>query len=72
MYIDVVMKEMKMGMGRMGMRFLEEGREWRLPNVLCADVSVLCGKFEEELSAMVGRFIEHCRRGLKVYERLYC
>ena len=27
--MDAVMKEVKMGMGRRGLRFLEEGREWR-------------------------------------------
>ena len=27
MYMDAAMKEVKMGMGRMGMRFLEEERE---------------------------------------------
>ena len=30
-YMDTVMKELKMGMGRRGVRFQEEGREWRLP-----------------------------------------
>ena len=29
LYIHVVIKEVKMGIGRTGMRFLEEGREWR-------------------------------------------
>ena len=29
-YMDAVMKEMKMGMGRRGVRFLEDGRKWRL------------------------------------------
>ena len=36
-YMDAVMKEVKMGMGRMGMRFQEEGREWRLTGLLYAD-----------------------------------
>ena len=40
----------KVGMGRMGVRFLEEGREWRLSVVLYADGLV-----------MVGRFVELCR-----------
>ena len=30
-HMDGVMKEVKMGMGRKEVRFLEEGREWRLP-----------------------------------------
>ena len=36
-YIDAVMKEVKVGIGRMGLTFLEEGREWRLPVLLYAD-----------------------------------
>ena len=28
------MKEVKMGMGRRGVRFMEEGRKWRLPGLL--------------------------------------
>ena len=39
-YMDAVMKEVKMGMGR-GMRFQEEGREWRLPALLYANDLVL-------------------------------
>ena len=56
-----------MGMGRRGVRFLEEGREWRLPDLLYADDFVLCCESEEDLRSMVGRFVEMCRRrGLKV------
>ena len=29
-YMNAVMKEMKMGMGKMGVKFMEEGRKWRL------------------------------------------
>ena len=66
-YIDGVMKEVKMGMGRRGVRFLEDGREWRLPSFLYADDLVLCGESEEDLRAIVGWFTEVCRRrGLKV------
>ena len=43
------MKEVKVGMGRMGVRFLKEGREWRSPGVLYADDLILCGKLEEDL-----------------------
>ena len=39
-YMDGVMKEVKMGMGR----FLEDGKEWRLPGLLYADDLVLCGE----------------------------
>ena len=45
----------------------EEGREWRLPGLLYADDLVLCGESEEDLRAIVERFIEVCwRKGLKV------
>ena len=49
-----------MGMGRKGVRFLEEGREWRLPGLLCADDLVLSG--ESNLKVMEGRFVEIFRR----------
>ena len=66
-YMDVVRKELKMGIERRGVRFLEEGREWRFPDLLYADDLVLCCESEEDLRAMVGRFVEVCRRrGLEV------
>ena len=40
----------------------KEGREWRLPGLLYADDLVLCDESEEDLRAMVGRFVEVCRR----------
>ena len=43
-YMDAVMKEVKMGMGRRGMRFMEEGREGRLPDLSYADDLALCGE----------------------------
>ena len=51
-----------MGMGKRGVRFQEEGIEWRLHGFLYADDLVLCGESEEDLTAMVGRFAEVCRR----------
>ena len=48
------------------MRFQEERRQWRLPDLLYADDLVLCGESEEDLRAMVRRFAVVCRRGLKV------
>ena len=58
--------QVKMGMGKRGVRFLEEVREWRLPGLLYADDLFLYGKSEEYLRAMVGWFAEVCRRrGLK-------
>ena len=41
---------------------MEEGREWRLPGLLYADDFVICGESEEDLRAMVGRFVEVGRR----------
>ena len=36
--------------------------ERRLPGLLYADDLVLCGDPKENLKAMVGRFVEECRR----------
>ena len=41
-YIDGVMKEVKMGMGSRGVSFLVDGREWKLSGILFADDYVLC------------------------------
>ena len=46
---------------KMGMSFLEVGREWRFLGLLHADELVLCGDSGEDLREMVGRFIEACR-----------
>ena len=56
---------MKMGMGKRGVRFLNEVREWRLPGLLYADYLVLCGESEKDLKPMVGQFVDVYRRGLK-------
>ena len=45
-----------MGMGRRGVRFLEDGREWRLLGLLYVDDLVLCGESKEDLRAMVALF----------------
>ena len=47
---------MKIGMGRRGVKFQEEEREWILPGLLYADDLVLCGESEEFLRAMARRF----------------
>ena len=48
------------------MRFLEEGREWRLTGLLYADDIALCGELKEDLRAVIRQFFEVCRRsGLK-------
>ena len=39
-----------------------EGREWRLPGLLYADDLVLYGESEEDLRAIVGGFVEVCKR----------
>ena len=60
------MKEKKIGMGRRGKRFLDEGREWGLPGHFYADYLVMCGESEKTLRAMVGSFVKvYRRRGLK-------
>ena len=67
LYMDGVMIEVKVGLGRRGVSFLEDGREWRLTGPLYADDLVLCGESEEEVKVIVGRFADVCRRrGLKV------
>ena len=63
-YMNAVMKKMKMG--RRGVRFLEDGREWRLPALLYADDLVLGGESEKDLRVMARQFVEVCKRGLKV------
>ena len=46
-YIDAVMKKVKIAIGRMWATFLEEGRDWRFPGLLYADDFVLCDESEE-------------------------
>ena len=46
-YMDAVMKEVKMRMGKRGVRFVEEGREWRLPDLVYTDDLVLWGESEK-------------------------
>ena len=52
------MKEVKMGIGRRRVRFLEAGRESRFPVLLYADDLVLFGVLKEDLRAVVGPFFE--------------
>ena len=37
------MKEVTMGMGRRGVKFLKDGRAWKLTDLLYADDLVVCG-----------------------------
>ena len=43
------MKEIKMGIERIRVRFLKEVRDWRLPGLLYANYLFLCGESEEYL-----------------------
>ena len=52
-YMDAVIIERKLGMGRREVRFLERGREWRFPGLLYSDDLVLCGESEKDLKVMV-------------------
>ena len=42
----------------MGMRFLEDSREWRIPGLLYADDLVFCGELEEDQNVIVECFFE--------------
>ena len=44
------------------MRFQEEEREGRLPGLSYPDDLIFCSESREDLSAIVGHFIEVCRR----------
>ena len=66
-YMDTVMKEVKMGIRRIGVSVMEEVRECRPPGLLYVDDLVLWGESEEDLKPMVGRLGKvRRRRGLKV------
>ena len=52
-YMDAVMKEVKMRIERREMTFLEERISLRLPDLLYADDMVLCVELEEDLRVMV-------------------
>ena len=43
---NVYMDGVKVGMGRRGVSFLGDGKEWKLPGLLYADELVLCGESE--------------------------
>ena len=55
-----------MGMRRVGVRFMEEESERRLPVLLHVDDFGFCCELEEGLKMMMGWFVEMCRRGLKI------
>ena len=60
--LDAVMKEVNIGMGKIGVRFLGKGREGRLRGLLYADDLVLCSQSERDMKTMVERFVEVCSR----------
>ena len=61
-YMEGVMREVKMRMGRRGVSFLEDRIEWILPGLFYADNVVVCSVSEEDLRVMVGWFAEVCRK----------
>ena len=52
------MKGVKIGMEMREVSFLQDGREWRLSDLLYADDLALYSESEEDLMVMVGQFIE--------------
>ena len=46
----------------MGVRFLEDGREWRLLDLLYAENLILYSELKEDLKMMVGHFVDVSRR----------
>ena len=61
-HMDAMMKQLKMGKGRLGGRLMKEERDWRLLFLFCAPDLVFCGESEEDLIAMVRCFVDVCRR----------
>ena len=55
-FTDTVMKEVKVRMGKMGMKFQNKEREWRLTGLLYTDDLVLYGE-SEDLKVLVGVFL---------------
>ena len=54
MYVNAIMRKVKIEIGRVGLRFLEERRKCRLPILLYADSLVFCSESEGEMK-MDGR-----------------
>ena len=48
-YMYAVMKEVKVRMEKIEVRFLKEEREWRIPSLFYVDDLVLWGESEEDL-----------------------
>ena len=62
MYMHGLMIEVKMGTGRVGIRFIKERREWGLNGVLDLYNLVLFGISEKFLRMMIRRFVGVCKR----------
>ena len=66
-YMDALMKEVKVEMGKMELGFMEEGKDGRLPGLLYANNLVLRDDTEGKIKMIVGRYVfVFRRRGLKV------
>ena len=66
-FMDGVMKEVKMRIRNEGAGLMKDGIEWKIPACLYADDAVLFAESEEELQRMVSAFDKVCeRRKLKV------
>ena len=66
-FMDGVMKEVRMRINGMGIGLERDGIEWTLSDLMYADDVVFMAKSERELSVMIQNFDYVCkRRGLKV------
>ena len=66
-FMDGVMKEVRMRINGMGIGLERDGIEWTLSDLMYADDVVFMAKSERELSVMIQKFDYVCkRRGLKV------
>ena len=55
--MNTIMKVLKIWMGKRGVRFQEEGSEWRLSGLLYADDLVFLGESEEDLRDVLLRCV---------------
>ena len=66
------MKEVKMKMEKKGVRFQEEEREWRLPDLLYGDELVMCDEEEEDLRQcweILLTYVNEIRKSMQVRTR---
>ena len=55
-YMDAVMKDVKIEMEGREVRFQEESRKWRVPGLLYSDNLVLCREYEGRPKSNSGTF----------------